>query len=64
MGMVENPATHLFYPCPQKTPDKKLESLQFSLYDDESEVRLRVHIPCLVFDKFNLAASLALLIPM
>lgn len=27
MGVVENRATHLFYPGPQKTPDKKLESL-------------------------------------
>lgn len=64
MGVVENTATHLFYPRPQKTTDEKLESLKFRLYNDEGEIRLWVHVPCLVFDKFNLAASLALSISM
>jgi hypothetical protein len=47
---------YLLYPCPQKTPDEELESLQLCLYDDQLEICLGVLVARLVFDKFNLAA--------
>lgn len=52
--IVQQP--YLLYPRPQKTPHQKLEALEFRLYDDEFEIRLRIHIPRLVLHKLNLAA--------
>lgn len=47
---------HLFDPRSQEASHKEFESLQFRLYDDQFEVRLGVHVACLIFDQFNLAA--------
>lgn len=51
-------AAYLLYPSPQKASNQKLVSLKFCLYDDELEVGLGVHVAGLVFNHFNLAASL------
>lgn len=53
-------ATHLLQSRPQEAPDQELEALEFCLDDDEFEVRLRVHVPRLVFYKLNLPTPLAL----
>lgn len=40
--------------CSQKGADEKFESLQFSVHDDESEIRFWIHVACLLFDEFDL----------
>lgn len=45
---------YLLNPRSQETPHKELESLKLCLYNDELEIRLRIHIPRLVFHKLNL----------
>jgi hypothetical protein len=54
---------YLFYPRSQKASDKKLESLQFRLYDYQLEISLRIHVARLVLHQLNLAALLAPFIP-
>jgi hypothetical protein len=51
---------HLLQSRAQEAADQELEALEFRLDNDELEIRLRIHIPCLVFHKLNLPTPLAL----
>lgn len=51
---------HLLQSRAQEAADQELEALEFCLDDDELEVSLRIHIPCLVFHELNLPTPLAL----
>lgn len=49
---------YLLQSRPQKAPNQKLKSLQLRLNNNQLEIRLRVHIPRLIFDKLNLPPTL------
>lgn len=48
---------YLFYPRPQEAADEELEALKFRLYDDETEIGLRVHVPRLLFHELDLPST-------
>jgi hypothetical protein len=55
MSRIGKGGMYLGYTCAQKAPYEELEALQFRLYDDQLEIRLRIHIARLVLNKFNLS---------
>lgn len=50
---------YLLYPRPQEAPHQELEPLKLSLYNNQLEIRLRIHISRLVFHQFNLPQSVS-----